>query len=629
MVFQKMEQPELIMAEALIYKSLGPIRNQIKKIWLLNKSIDIIYGISKSLLFVLPLLAIACLADWVWDIEEDTPMPFRLLMTASWLSLLMVSFASYVVLPAIKRFKEDETALKIEQTFPEFDHRLITVLQLSRPEARFDKKSEKLLAELTGEVVTCYPNFNFNNALELKKLKESSYRFAPVFLFVVISLLFAHDSAKALLQRQFLLNTPIPRNTTIINLPEKIVLAEGEEVSIGFDLRLTKGYIPAMGKMRWKNQAEKTLVIPIELDEMGQWKATLASSIEDGFVTIRIGDGRAGPLPVIRKNRPTLEMVSAKILMPEWFGKRPDGSPYEKTFPKGDIDGIEGSTVQVEFKSSQALKDATLVIKNYDSNLTPETMPCALGENKQTLIVRFNLKLGNVRYQVNICNQDGLESNPNWQRKLTVLQTQEPLVTLLPEQVPGIVRVFGKDEDTEIDGLPVLIGKQFRVAYKAESYSGLSVAKFRYRINEKGDWNTLPLQEFKPESEKTGKFLIEAGSFENSPAKAVIDFYPLPSEDPWKAPSRRLAGGRFDFQIGPLKNIRVGDKIEYFVEVTDMNPVEPKTGQSEILIKEVVGVDELLAWWRRKEKETEKLMQLKNKQATVFEGFLPNLPSKP
>jgi hypothetical protein len=629
MVFQKMEQPELIMAEALIYKSLGPIRNQIKKIWLLNKSIDIIYGISKTLLFVLPLLAIACLADWVWDIEEETPMPFRLIMTASWLSLLMVSFASYVMLPAIKRFTEDETALKIEQKFPEFNHRLITVLQLSRPEARFDKKSEKLLAELTGEVVACYPNFNFNNALELKKLKESSYRFAPVFLFVVISLLFAHDSAKALLERQFLFNSPIPRNTTITNLPEKIVLAEGEEVTIGFDLRLTKGYIPSMGKMRWKNQAGKTLAIPIEPDEMGQWKATMASSIEDGFVTIRIGDGRAGPLPVIRKNRPTLEMVSAKILMPEWFGKRPDGSPYEKTFPKGDIDGIVGSTVQVEFKSSQPLKDATLVVKNYDSNLTPETMPCSLGENKQTLIVRFNLKLGNVRYQVNICNQDGLESNPNWQRKLTVLQTQEPLVTLLPEQVPGIVRVFGKEEDTEIDGLPVLIGKQFRVAYKAESYSGLSTAKFRYRINEKGDWNTLPLQEFKPESEKTGKFLIEAGSFENSSAKAVIDFYPLPSEDPWKTPSRRLAGGRFDFQIGPLKNIRVGDKIEYFVEVTDMNPAEPKTGQSEILIKEVVGVDELLAWWRRKEKETEKLMHLKNKQATVFEGFLPNLPPKP
>jgi hypothetical protein len=60
-----------------------------------------------------------------------------------------------------------------------------------------------------------------------------------------------------------------------------------------------------------------------------------------------------------------------------------------------------------------------------------------------------------------------------------------------------------------------------------------------------------------------------------------------------------------------------------------MNPAEPKTGQSEILIKEVVGVDELLAWWRRKEKETEKLMQLKNKQSTVFEGFLPNLPPKP
>lgn len=550
-------------------------------------------------------------------------------MTASWLSLLMVSLASYVVLPAIKRFNEDETALKIEQTFPEFDHRLITVLQLSRPEARFDRKSETLLAELTSEVVVCYPNFNFNKSLELKKLKDSSYQFAPVFLFVMLSLFFAHNTAKALIERQLLFNTPIPRNTIFINLPEKIVLAEGEEASIVFDLRLTEGYTPSMGKMRWKNQEGKTLLLPIEPDENGQWKATLASSIEDGVVTVRIGDGRTGPLPVIRKNRPTLEMVSAKVLMPEWYGKRPDGSPYETIFPKGDVDGIEGSTVEVEFKSSQPLKESTLVIKHADTNLTPETMPVILGENKQSLTVRFNLKLGYVRYQVNISNRDGLESNPNWQRKLTVLQTKEPLVSLLPEQIPGLVRIFGKDEDTEIDGLPVLIGKQFRVAYKAESNSGLLIAKFRYRINEKGDWSTLPLQEFKAGSEKLGKFLIESGSFENSAAKAVIDFYPLPSEDPWKSPDRRLAGGRFDFQIGPLKNIRVGDKIEYFIEVTDMNPSDPKTGQSEIFVKEVAGVDELLAWWRRKEKETEKLMQLKNKQATVFEGFLPNLPPKP
>lgn len=624
-----MEQPELIMAEALIYKSLEPIRTQIKKIWLLNKSIDIIYGISKALLLVLPLLAIACLADWVWDIEEETPLPIRLIMTASWLSLLIVSLASYVVLPGIKSFNENDTALKIEQTFPEFDHRLITVLQLSRPEARFDRKSETLLAELTSEVVVCYPNFNFNKALELKKLKDSSYQFAPVFLFVMLSLFFAHNTAKALIERQLLFNTPIPRNTIFINLPEKIVLAEGEEASIVFDLRLTEGYTPSMGKMRWKNQEGKTLLLPIEPDENGQWKATLASSIEDGVVTVRIGDGRTGPLPVIRKNRPTLEMVSAKVLMPEWYGKRPDGSPYETIFPKGDVDGIEGSTVEVEFKSSQPLKESTLVIKHADTNLTPETMPVILGENKQSLTVRFNLKLGYVRYQVNISNRDGLESNPNWQRKLTVLQTKEPLVSLLPEQIPGLVRIFGKDEDTEIDGLPVLIGKQFRVAYKAESNSGLLIAKFRYRINEKGDWSTLPLQEFKAGSEKLGKFLIESGSFENSAAKAVIDFYPLPSEDPWKSPDRRLAGGRFDFQIGPLKNIRVGDKIEYFVEVADMNPSDPKTGQSEIFVKEVAGVDELLAWWRRKEKETEKLMQLKNKQATVFEGFLPNLPPKP
>lgn len=618
-----------MMSEAMNHKSLEPIRTRIKNIWVINKLIDILHGLSKCLLFVLPLLFVACFADWVWDIEEETPFIVRLTMTSSWLSLFIVSITYHVFAPAAKNFSEDDAALKIERTFPEFDHRLITVLQLSRPDARFDKKSGKLLSELTDEVVRCYPDFNFNKALETQKIKDAAYKFAPAMLFMIIAFVAAKDTTKALFQRQLLQNVPIPRNTTFENLPDKIILAEGEEASIFFDLSLTKGYTPNTGKVKWKSDDGKSLLFAAEPDENGKWKATFASSIENGTVTVRIGDGRAGPIPFIRNNRPTLEMISAKLLMPDWYGKRPDGSPYEKIFPKGDIEGIVGSIVQVAFKSSQPLKEASLIIKNADLNLTPDSTPCVLDKNNDSFVVRFALKNGNTRYQVNCSNQYGLESNPNWQRKLTVQDTPEPLVTLLPEQIPGVTRIPGKDEDTEIDGLPVLIGKQFRVAYKSECGSGLSSAKFRYRINEKGDWQTLPLQEFKPESEKLGKFLLESGAFENSSPKAVIDFYPIPSQAPWETPDRRTAGGRFDFQIGTLKNIRVGDKIEYFVEVTDMNPTSPKTGQSEIFVKEVVGVDELLAWWRRKEKETEKLMQLKNKQAQVFEGFLPNLPMKP
>ena len=65
------------------------------------------------------------------------------------------------------------------------------------------------------------------------------------------------------------------------------------------------------------------------------------------------------------------------------------------------------------------------------------------------------------------------------------------------------------------------------------------------------------------------------------------------------------------------------------MEASDLRPEDPLVGQSEIRVKEVVGVEELLAWWRRKEKETEKLMELKNRQGQVFDGFMPlkrNIP---
>ncbi len=616
------------MIDSRIYNSLEPIRNQIKKVWFLSQCIDTFSGFAKSLVLVLPILAICCLVDWVWDIEEETPLPIRFLLTISWGTAFVLAFVAYVITPAVKKFAETETALQIEKTFPILDYRLITVLQLAKPEARLDTKSETLLAELTSEVIECCPKLDFQKSLDLKKLQQASLKFFPLVLVMLGFLVFAGASTTALLARQILLNHSIPRNT-VINLPENIILAEGEEATIFFDLVLTKNYKPSKGRVKWISLEGKPLTLPLEIDEEGRWKTTLTSSIEDGTLSVRIGDGRAGPIPVIRKNRPTLEMVSCKILMPEWYGKRPDGSLFEQDFPKGDIESIAGATVVVEFKSSNPLKESLLLIKGNDPTIPPETSLCDNGAGNKNPKIKFTLKQGQSKYQVNCTNQYDLESNPNWQRKIIVLQTPEPLVNLLQEQVPGMPRLTAKDEDNEIDGLPVLIGKQFRVAYRAESLFGISQAVFRYRINEKGDWKALPLEEFKPESKNLGAFLLDNGIFEKSPSTAVIDFYPLPSDDPWKIPDRRTAGGRFEFKIGTLKNLRIGDKIEFFVEATDMNTNSPKTGQSEIFTKEVVGIDELLAWWRRKEKETEKLTQLKNKQAQVFEGFLPNLLPKP
>jgi hypothetical protein len=82
-------------------------------------------------------------------------------------------------------------------------------------------------------------------------------------------------------------------------------------------------------------------------------------------------------------------------------------------------------------------------------------------------------------------------------------------------------------------------------------------------------------------------------------------------------PGRREAWGRFDFHIEGLKELRLGDRIEYKVVVRDQRPV-PLKGESETRIKEVVGVDELLAWLRRREREQEKLRQLRLDQLGVF-----------
>jgi hypothetical protein len=58
------------------------------------------------------------------------------------------------------------------------------------------------------------------------------------------------------------------------------------------------------------------------------------------------------------------------------------------------------------------------------------------------------------------------------------------------------------------------------------------------------------------------------------------------------------------------------------VEVEDRH-VPPLVGRSTPRVKDLVSVEDYLGWLARREREQERLRELRSKQATVFEGLLP------
>src|SRR5205823_408225 len=122
----------------------------------------------------------------------------------------------------------------------------------------------------------------------------------------------------------------------------------------------------------------------------------------------------------------------------------------------------------------------------------------------------------------------------------------------------------------------ILFQNPFRIAYTCSSPYGLARAQFRYRIfregaEEGGDWSNLPLK-LRPGTKQTGPFQPRVGAFLRSRESDQVDFHAIASADPNRFPPGIEGGGRFDFQTRGLPELKIGDKLEFYIEVFDRNP---------------------------------------------------------
>src|SRR5688500_13352208 len=96
-------------------------------------------GFARWTALVAVVLSLACTLDWLIDRSRDTPVPLRVVLTVAQAGLYAAAawyFPGRLRVPGIVRL-----AGRAERAIPEFDHRLVTALQLNRPRARTEGMS--------------------------------------------------------------------------------------------------------------------------------------------------------------------------------------------------------------------------------------------------------------------------------------------------------------------------------------------------------------------------------------------------------------------------------------------------------------------------------------------------------
>jgi hypothetical protein len=102
-----------------------------------------------------------------------------------------------------------------------------------------------------------------------------------------------------------------------------------------------------------------------------------------------------------------------------------------------------------------------------------------------------------------------------------------------------------------------------------------------------------------------------------------VEFHALAERKrPGQVPDRREGGGRVIFETGKIPDLKVGDRIEFYVEVRDARP-EHLVGSSETRIREIVNKDQFGQWVKQKLREDQKLLELKDRQGTLFDPTRP------
>jgi hypothetical protein len=564
----------------------------------------------------LAVLAAACLADWLYDRYADVPFALRLLATGGQVALAAGLFVVLVVRPWLAAPPVDDLALRAEKAIPEFDHRLVTAIQLNRAGAKTAGMSPALIAEVTREAGEMAARHRLTRLIDYRPVMWGLAAAAPLVLGWAVFAAVNFDLASILLKRQALLTADIPRSVRLENVTQE-VWPSGAEAVIKY--RVSGEWTEALTGYAFvvpdgNPEETYTLAFDSKADDGTAIFAAKLPPASVGFTfTARLRDGRTRrPGRVEFEPPPQVKDIEAALLLPSYLGTRSavvGGKevpvPYERFQPKGEIaNALPQSGIRVEAKFNKRVVKATLTpIERGDGNKEVDgraLAPDELADDGQSAGWTFPYTPRMIGYRIDLTDARGFTSPAPARRGIGKQPDEPPVVEFKKESTrnPDPTAFDGKGDPRvyEWDSMPVAYRPTgngdgetgpIQVTYYTRSEFGVGKVNLAYRVIPKGldpqsvpealraiqhpkqdpagrVFSRLQLSKVRADLAKVGRWVPDLGLFEKSFAglgrfdrpKVQVEFYPLPSPNPATEPGELEAGGRYNFQTDGLRKTR-------------------------------------------------------------------------
>src|SRR5438067_8455737 len=194
------------------------------------------WGLARWLTVAIAVVGICTFIDWRVDKAREVPMWLRVLLTIIEIAVLGITGWFWLVNPWTRGPSIIRLARRVETGIPEFGHRLVTSIQLSRPDGNSFGMSPELIEHVARESETIAGKHRFGQFADYRRLKWSAALIgAPLFMAAVMILAYGPELLKVLLQRQFLASAEIPRFNQLKSI-NQVTWPAGDEVTIEYEV---------------------------------------------------------------------------------------------------------------------------------------------------------------------------------------------------------------------------------------------------------------------------------------------------------------------------------------------------------------------------------------------------------
>jgi hypothetical protein len=406
-------------------------------------------------------LAAGMILDWWLTLSTPWRTAFLALNVA-----VVVCILLYEVLgPIIYGPDQDEFALMVEDAQPAFRTRLIASVQLSREGAIPAGASTSLARAMIAQAESLAGPMDFASVVKTDYLIKIVILSLLILTLGATAFSYGGDTSRALLQRAFLVDVPIPRATRVLHVSGDLLAAKGDSVEI---LALADGVIPS-SEDRQKlyirtdsgRKTEYTLTrINLDAARIDQIKQALTygtrdsretdairarldslktdapifgvtiDNAQDSFTyTVRLNDGDSHkPHKVTVLPRPAVTKIEARQVYPAYTALG--------TQPKqlGDLTILQGSRLQLAITVNKPLKRAgPTELANYVHLIgSDKDLPLKLDDaDSKQLAGEIDLPPGTTGFSIHLTDEHGLRSKDPAVYRVDLLPDKAPTVRML------------------------------------------------------------------------------------------------------------------------------------------------------------------------------------------------------